>query len=165
MHMIDAGSAARRVVIAWPTPRPWAAIRADVEALLRACDERCAARVPGWIGHVKALVRTPEDAVYASTTGAGEPVSWRGAWDGRPLSGLTLTLYGAVYGATDDALDAIIASALRDRFPDARAAPRADNAGGGVIPLGAVPRRGLRGGAGGPGAPPDGRHEQAKTGD
>ncbi|MEN9933692.1 MAG: hypothetical protein RLZZ387_271 [Chloroflexota bacterium] len=109
--MSDAGSATGQAVLEWERPREWPELRRLAEGLLAECDERLRAELPDWIGHVKALVATGEGAAYASLTGAGEPVTWRGAL-GSPAARATVTLYAIVWAAPEELARAIVDAAL-----------------------------------------------------
>ena len=108
---MDAGSYAQQVTCAWPTPRAWGELRALAERLLAACDARLARELPAWVGHVKALVVTAEGAAYASLTGAGEAITWRGAL-ARPAARAEVTLYAVVWAADEALVRAAVEAAL-----------------------------------------------------
>ena len=101
----------QQVTLEWDAPRHWPELRALAEGLLAACDGRIGAEQPDWIGHVKALVATEEGAAYASLTGAGEPVTWRGAL-ARPAARAEVTLYAVIWAAPEALAQAAVSGAL-----------------------------------------------------
>jgi hypothetical protein len=110
---MDAANASRQVALEWDEPRSWPELRALAEGLLAACDAALRPELPDWIGHLKALVATPEGAAYASLTGAGEPVTWRGAL-AQPTRRAEVTLYAVVWAAPEPVLQAAVDAAMED---------------------------------------------------
>lgn len=98
--MDNAGSAVRRLALAWDEPPAWPVLRQLAELTLRACAAKLAQVDPEWLGHLKLLLETGQGAAYCSITGAGEPLSWRGTVP-TPVSPVTVTLYGVVWGMAD----------------------------------------------------------------
>lgn len=119
--MLTAGSAVRQVELGGSTPRSWPALQQLVAALLATCDLLIAARAPGWLGHCKALISTPDGSAYASITGADEPLSWRGslAHGLAPDAPLRLTLYCIAYGPDDATMAEVVERALAEHLPEA----------------------------------------------
>lgn len=109
--MDDAGSAARRVELTFDTPEDWPALRQRVEGVLRDLDRRLCVRASDWVGHCKALVATADGSAYASLTGAGEAISWRGELR-EPASRAELTIYAAVWGLTEEVVTEALASVV-----------------------------------------------------
>jgi len=116
--MHTAGVAVRRVA-----GRQGRALPATIEALLRDCDRLLAQYAPRWLGHCKVLAETAHGAAYASLTGAGEPISWSGTLP-QHIDQAMITVYGAVYGASDEVVAAALDAAMASHLPDAVAAPR-----------------------------------------
>jgi hypothetical protein len=110
--MADAGSAAQQVIRVWEQPRAWPELKALAERLVMACDTALRHDHPDWLGHVKTLVVTAEGAAYASLTGAGEPITWRGTLH-QPATRAEITLYAVVWGAPERLVQAVVAEALR----------------------------------------------------
>lgn len=109
--MTDAGSYSQQIARSWDAPQRPDELHALAERLLADCDAALRAELPDWIGHLKALLVTPGGAAYASLTGAGEPVTWRGAL-ASPAEAAEVTLYAVVWGAPEPLVRAAVQAAL-----------------------------------------------------
>ncbi len=110
--MLKAGTAARRRTLTWRDAQPPDQIRASVETLLRAIDERLKTSAADWIGHVKILIAADDASTYGSITAAGDSPRWAGRLT-RPLSHAELTVYAAIYKLTDAQVAQAVDGALR----------------------------------------------------
>lgn len=111
---MTAASAAHQVQCAWDVPRDWPMLRQLIEELTQDCAQHITAAAPEWLGHLKTLIVTDEGAAYASITGAGEPLTWRGALS-LPASAATITLYAVVWALDDATVTAAVEAALRHK--------------------------------------------------
>jgi hypothetical protein len=114
--MHNVGTAGRRVRLSG-SHMPLA-LHTAVEALLRDCNRRLIELSPGWLGHCKALIEGGDGSAYASLTGADQPITWRGQLHGS-ASEATLTLYCAVYGLDDTAIEGAVTAVIAHHLPDA----------------------------------------------
>jgi hypothetical protein len=110
--MTDAGSASQQLTLEWERPRTWPELKAMAECLVTACDDALRRDHPDWLGHVKALVVTAEGAAYASLTGAGEPITWRGTLH-EDAARADVTLYAVVWGVPEALVQTAVAEALQ----------------------------------------------------
>ncbi len=101
-------------------------------ALLHACEQGLAQHHPEWLGHCKVLIEADGAAAYGSSTGAGEPVSWRGTLH-MPVSQATITVYGVVYAVPDEVVAAVVRDAIRGKLPAAHPAPLPDQEQSGTL--------------------------------
>jgi hypothetical protein len=98
--MLKAGTAARRRTLNWNDSQRADQLRALVESLLRAVDERLTPASDAWIGHVKVLMTAAGDSAYGSITAAGDSPRWAGRLT-QPATHAELTIYAAIYSLTD----------------------------------------------------------------
>lgn len=98
--MLKAGTAARRRSLTWPEALPPEQVSAHVVELLSSINAGLSATQPQWIGHVKILVSDGTAAAYGSLTAASDQPHWAGSLT-QPLARAELTVYAAIYGATD----------------------------------------------------------------
>ena len=120
--MHNAGTAVKRVSLAWEEPHSWSQIQQTLARLLQCCQRSLAQQNSNWLGHCKAMVQAGNDAAYGSIAGADEPLLWRGMLR-EPASEAIVTLYCVVYAMPDDLVETVVQGTIKTCLPDAVEVP------------------------------------------